>query len=133
MRTSGGGVSRAKEPKVAHCEGSVSSDLLFVLALNTHNRTQTYTHSLLGEGENREHSSVGPIGGAAVAGLAALGFLLHAAGLTTLSRSTLSLLCEVMVQQLGVGLLVRWQNVKEGSRGVAWSTPGVQGPCSPEC
>lgn len=45
----------------------------------------------------------------------------------------LSVLCEVMVQQLGVGLLVRWQDVQEGSRGVTRSTPGVQGPCSTQC
>lgn len=45
----------------------------------------------------------------------------------------LSVLCEVMVQQLGVGLLVRWQDVQEGSRGVTRSTPRVQGPRSPQC
>ncbi len=38
-----------------------------------------------------------------------------------------------MVQQLGVGLLVRWQDVQEGSRGIARSTPWVQGTCSPHC
>lgn len=37
-----------------------------------------------------------------------------------------------MVQQLGVGLLVR-QDVQEGSRCVTRSTPRVQGPCSPQC
>lgn len=44
----------------------------------------------------------------------------------------LSVLCEVMVQQLGVGLLVRWQDVQEGSRGVTRSSPRVQGPCTPQ-
>lgn len=39
----------------------------------------------------------------------------------------LSVLSEVVVQQLGVGLLVRWQDVEEGSRGVTRGTAGVQG------
>lgn len=42
----------------------------------------------------------------------------------------LSVLCEVMVQQLGVGLLVRRQNVQERCRGVARRTTRVQGPRS---
>lgn len=91
--------------------------------------TRTHTQPFGGEG-NGKHSSVCPVWGAAVAGLAALGFLLHAAGLTALSGTTLSILCEVMVQQLGVGLLVRRQDVQEGSGGVARCTPRVQGPCS---
>lgn len=48
-------------------------------------------------------------------------------------RMYLSVLCEVMVQQLRVGLLVRWQDVKEGSRGITRSTSRVQGPSSPQC
>lgn len=101
--------------------------LFFVLALHT--RTHT---SFSGRGGGK-HSSVGPVGGAAIAGLAALGFLLHAVGLIALTGTTLSILCEVMVQQLGVGLLVRWQDVHEGSRGVARSPPGVQGPRPAQC
>lgn len=101
----------------------------FVSALHT--RARTHTQPFGGEG-NGKHSSVCPVWGAAVAGLAALGFLLHAAGLTALSGTTLSVLCEMMVQQLGVGLLVRRQDVQEGSRGIARCTPGVQGPCSPQ-
>lgn len=110
MRTCGGGGSRARKPKVAHCEGSVSFCLFlcFLLALHTHARTQPFGGE---EGGGGKHSSVGPVGGAAIAGLAALGLLLHAAGLTALTRTTLSVLCEVMVQQLGVGLLVWWQDV----------------------
>lgn len=42
-----------------------------------------------GKGGSGKHSSVGPVGGAAVAGLAALGLLLHAVGLTALTRTTL--------------------------------------------
>lgn len=87
------GGSRAKRPKVAHCEGSVSLGLLFfVLALHTrlHAHTHTRTHTQpFGGGGSGTHSSVGPVGRAAIAGLAALGFLLHAAGLTALSRTTL--------------------------------------------
>lgn len=45
----------------------------------------------------------------------------------------LSVLSEVMVQQLGVRLLVRWQDVKEGSWGITWCTPGVQGSGPPQC
>lgn len=45
----------------------------------------------------------------------------------------LSVLCEVMVQQLGVGLLMWWQDVQERSRGITRSTPRVQGPRSPQC
>ena len=45
----------------------------------------------------------------------------------------LSVLCEVMVQQLGVGLLMWWQDVQERSRGITRSTSRVQGPCSPQC
>lgn len=91
-------------------------------------------HSLLGDLWGvRRRSSVSPVGGAAIAGLAALGFLLHAAGLTALARTTLSVLCEVMVQQLRVGLLMRRQDVKERSRGVAWSAARVQWSCPPQC
>jgi len=97
------------EPKVAHCEDRVSSHcVFFFLALHTGTCVHTHTHSRLGDyREVGKHSSVAPVGGAAVAGLAALGFLLHAAGLTALTRTTLSVLREVMMQQLGVGLLVR--------------------------
>lgn len=57
--------------------------LFFVLALHT--RTHT---SFSGRGGGK-HSSVGPVGGAAIAGLAALGFLLHAVGLIALTGTTL--------------------------------------------
>lgn len=79
-----------------------------------------------------ERSSVGPVGGVPITGLAALGFLLHAAGLTALARTALCVLCEVVVQHLGVGLLMRGKNVQERSRGVARSAPGVQGTCPGE-
>lgn len=67
------------EARGAHCEGSVS---LFVLALHAY--TQPFGGVRVGK-----HSSVGPVGGAAIAGLAALGLLLHAAGLIALTRTTL--------------------------------------------
>lgn len=65
--------------------------LLFVFfKLYTHARTHTHTHTqLFGGGGSGKHSSVGPVGGAAIAGLAALGLLLHAARLTALTRTTL--------------------------------------------
>lgn len=81
---------------------------------------------------DRQDFSVGPVGGAAVAGLVDLGLLLHAAGLAALTRTTLSVLGQVMVQQLGVGLLVR-HDVKEGGRGVASRGPaGIQRPRAPQ-
>lgn len=40
----------------------------------------------------------------------------------------LSILCEMMVQQLGVRLLVWWQDMKEGGRSITRSTARVQGP-----
>lgn len=79
MRTCECGGSGARRHKVAHCEGSVSFHLLFVLI----SHTQPF-----GEG-GRKHSSVGPVGGAAITGLVALGFLGHAAGLIALTRTTL--------------------------------------------
>lgn len=81
------------------------------------------------EVETWERFSVGPVGGVSVAGLAALGLLLHAPGLIALSRTTLSVLCQVVVQQLGVGLLMRGQNVQERSWGVTRSSSRVQGSC----
>lgn len=193
MRTWGGG-----ESVDAHCEDSVSvCFVLFVLALHTLMHTPTHTemntHSLMGE--RGKHSSVCPVWGAAVAGLAALCFLLHTAGLIALTRTTLqpttsfrgqfhllflqlhlteepavskllktfvnypvrlmwsisflnpenlagrrqfpnkacstylSILCEMMVQQLGVGLLVWRQDVQEGCRGIARCTPRVHRSC----
>lgn len=41
----------------------------------------------------------------------------------------LSILCEMMVQQLGVRLLVWWQDMQEGGRSITRSTSRVQGPC----
>lgn len=42
----------------------------------------------------------------------------------------LSILCEMMVQQLGVGLLVWRQDVQEGCRGIGRCAPGIYRPCS---
>lgn len=41
----------------------------------------------------------------------------------------LSVLCEMMVQQLGVRLLVWWQDMQEGGRSITRSTSRVQVPC----
>lgn len=49
-----------------------------------------------------------------------------------ISSVYLSVRRQVMVQQLRVGLLVRWQDVQEGSRGISGSTTRVQGPSSPQ-
>lgn len=50
MRTCGGGGSRAREPKVAHCEGSVSFCLLF-FCLALHKLARTHTQPFGGGGE----------------------------------------------------------------------------------
>lgn len=71
--------------------------------------------------------SVGPVGGVGVAGLAALGLRLHSPGLTALSRTTLCVLCQVVVQQLRVGLLMWGQDVQERSRSVTGGTSWIQG------
>lgn len=48
MRTYGGGGSGATRPMIAHCEGSVSFCLRFVLALHTHTHAHTHT-AVLGD------------------------------------------------------------------------------------
>lgn len=162
----------------------------FPFQLNTLVHTQPFREGVI---------SIGPVGGAAIVGLAALGLLLHAVGLaaltwtplqeksqfshqvqdsklikwkfqiskllcshqllckkykskvspvlsfssnkrwksqifdhekTTVHAVYLSVLCEMMVQQLGVGLLVWWEDMQEGSRGITRSTSRVQGPRS---
>lgn len=80
-----------------------------------------------GRGESAQFS-VGPVGGVGVAGLAALSLLLQTARLTALSRTSLSVLSQVMVQQLRVRLLMRRENVQERSRGVTGGSSGIQGP-----
>lgn len=107
-------------------------------------------------------ASVGPVRGAAVAGLVDLALLLQAVGLTALAWTPLdtpkhscrdpgggggggaavhrpargrylSVLSEVVVQQLGVRLLVR-QDVEEGGRCIAsGSRSRVQRPWPPQC
>lgn len=95
MRTCRGGGRRdgARKPKIAHCEGTGSfcSFLNFFLGLHTCARKHTafWEGGWVGKGVGGNHSSVGPVGGAAIAGLAALGLLLHAVGLTALTRTTL--------------------------------------------
>lgn len=76
---------------------------------------------------------VAPVWGAAITGLADLALLLHAAGLATLARTTLSILGQVVVQQLGVWLLVGRQDVEEGGRRVTSRGPsGVEGARAPQ-
>jgi len=76
--------------------------------------------------------SVSPVGGVAIAGLVDLALLLHAAGLATLARTPLSILGQMVVQQLRVWLLVR-QDVEEGGGGVApWSSSGVERSWAPQ-
>lgn len=60
------------------------------------------------------------------------GNFLHKANVMNAETSSvyLSVLCEMMVQQLGVGLLMWRQDVQEGSRGITRSAPRVQRPCS---
>lgn len=53
---------------------------------------------------------------------------LQGAGLAALTRATRGVLREVVVQQLGVGLLVGRHDVQEGCRGVAGSCARGQGP-----
>lgn len=111
---------------IGGCLGSV-----FSLASRTHTHTQHLEWG--GEADApRCSSSVSPVGGAAVAGLVALALLLHVAGLVALPWATLSVLGQMVVQQLGVRLLVGGQDVEEGSRGVARGSSRVQGACAPQ-
>lgn len=66
--------------------------------------------------------SVGPVGGAVVAGLALA--LLHATGLVALS---LCVLGHVVVYKLRGRLLMWGQDVKERCRGIARSSSRIQG------
>lgn len=72
---------------------------------------------------------VAPVRGAAITGLVHLALLLHATGLAALARTTLSVLGQVVVQQLGVCLLVR-QDVEEGGRCIATRDPSSVKPCA---
>lgn len=72
-----------RRPMVAHCDG----EDVFCLDLGLHTRAHSHTQPFE-EGESRRHL-IGPVGGAAVAGLATLGLLLHAVGLAALPRTTL--------------------------------------------
>lgn len=70
---------------------------------------------------------VGPPVVAAIGSLVDLGLLLNGGTLVALSSATLSVLLQVVVQDLGVGLLMRSQDVHEGSWGVAgcgWRVDG---------
>lgn len=78
------------------------------------------------------HFSVAPVGGAAIAGLVHLGLLLHAAGLAPLARATLSILGQMVVQQLRVGLLVSRQDMEERSWGVSRGAARGQWSSSPK-
>lgn len=69
-------VGRGEAPNIAHCE-----DIEHLCLGCTHSST----HSPSGRG----WFSIGPVGGAAIAGLAALGLLLHAVGLTALTWTPL--------------------------------------------
>lgn len=74
--------------------------------------------------------SVAPVRRAAIVGLVDLGLLLHGAGLAPLAWPSLSVLGEVMVEQLRVGLLVSRQNVKEWSRSITWGSSRGQRSCA---
>lgn len=69
---------------------------------------------------------------AVVSSLIDLG-LLNSGILIPLSSSTLSVLLQVVVQDLGVGLLVWGQDVHEGGRGVARRCGGVDGAPTAQC
>lgn len=64
---------------------------------------------------------------AVVCRLVDLRFLLNGGVLAALSSAALSVLLQVVVQNLRVGLLVRRQDVHEGGRGVASGSRGVDG------
>lgn len=53
-----------------------------------------------------ERSSVGPVGGVPITGLAALGFLLHAAGLTALARTALNEKRQVLIKKKPKRLII---------------------------
>lgn len=72
----------------AHCKGSVPGFPPLCFISNLHTRSHAITQPFGGMGGGK-HSSVCPVGRAAVAGLAALGFLLHTAGLIALTWTTL--------------------------------------------
>lgn len=69
---------------------------------------------------------------AVVCGLVDLSLLLNGGVLAALSSAALSVLLQVVVQNLRVGLLVRCQDVHEGGRGVASGGRGVDGSSAPQ-
>lgn len=69
---------------------------------------------------------------AVVGRLVDLGLLLNGGVLVPLSGAGLSVLLQVVVQNLRVGLLVRCQNVHEGGRSVAGRGRGVDGTAAPQ-
>lgn len=69
---------------------------------------------------------------AVVRRLGDLRLLLDGGVLAALSSAALSVLLQVVVQDLGVGLLVRGENVHEGGGGVASSSGGVDGTPTPQ-
>lgn len=69
---------------------------------------------------------------AVVRRLVDLGLLLDRGVLAALSSTTLSVLLQVVVQDLGVGLLVWGEDVHEGGGGVASSSRGVDGTTTPQ-
>lgn len=69
---------------------------------------------------------------AVVCRLVDLGLLLNGGVLAALSGAALSVLLQVVMQNLRVGLLVRCQDVHEGCRGVASGSRGVDGSSAPQ-
>lgn len=69
---------------------------------------------------------------AVVCRLVDLRLLLNGGVLAALSGAALSVLLQVVVQNLRVGLLVRCQDVHEGGRGVASGSRGVDGSPAPQ-
>lgn len=69
---------------------------------------------------------------AVVCRLVDLRLLLNGGVLAALSGAALSILLQVVVQNLRVGLLVRCQDVHEGGRGVASGSRGVDGSPAPQ-
>lgn len=69
-----------------------------------------------------------PVWRVAVGRFGGLRLGLQGAGLAALTRATLGILWKVVVQQLGVGLLVGWQNVQEWWGRIARGRSRGQGP-----
>lgn len=92
---------------------------------------RTHTHTPIVHSHTLTHARlVAPVRGAAITGLVDLCLLLHAAGLAPLARTTLCVLAQVVVQELGVGLLMRGEDVQERGGGVARGPPRRERPCA---